>query len=238
MKMPEKRNIFGVNVLSIPMEEVLKVLNERVAKKAYNKPLFVTTVNVEFVMLAQEDTDFKRILNTSDLAIADGFGLRLKGVGHVVAGRKLVEALVTSKMKVFYLGGRKGVAKKMALKYGGEFDEGSSDIKSEILNSKDQINTNTQIINKINMYKPDVLLVAYGAPWQEKWIARNLDKLKAQVVMGVGGSFDYLTGKVPVPPDWVNKMGFEWLWRLVREPWRWRRQLNLIKFAWKVCCGA
>ena len=73
-------------------------------------------------------------------------------------------------------------------------------------------------MSKINKYQPDLLLVAYGAPWQEKWIWRHSEEIKAKVVIGVGGTFDSLAGRVKLPPKWVEKMGWEWLWRLKQEP--------------------
>ena len=215
-------DILGVRVASSPMNEVLRVLMSKMDEKTYDKPFFIVTVNQEFVIQAQEDGEFKKILNSADLAIADGVGLKLAGIKEVIPGRKLVEELLRWKLRVFYLGGRNGVAESMAGKYGGEFAEGERDEE------------NLEIVKKINVYKPDLLLVAYGAPWQEKWIYRHLGEIKAKVVMGVGGAFDYLTGRVKVPPDWINGIGLEWLWRLAHEPWRWRRQLRLLKFVWLV----
>ena len=182
----------------------------------------IVTVNSEFVMLAQEDAEFKKILNGADLAIADGTGLKLAGVKNVVPGRMVVEALIRKGYRMFYLGGRGGVARAMSQKYGGAYDNGEVDIKNP--------QRNDEIVAKINKFKPDILLVAYGAPWQEKWLFANRSSLMVKVGMGVGGAFDYLTGRATLPPEWINKIGLEWLWRLVREPWRWKRQLNLIRF--------
>lgn len=218
-------DILGVKVVSSPMSEVLRVLREKMARKTYDRPYFVVTVNQEFVVMAQEDKEFKTILNLADLAIADGFGLKLAGATHIVPGRKVVEELLRLRKKVFYMGGRNGISQTMAKKYGGEFAEGG------------RSDENLEIIREINGYKPDLLLVAFGAPWQEKWIYRHLPEIKAKMVMGVGGAFDYLTGKAKVPPDWVNEIGLEWFWRLVHEPWRWRRQLRLVKFAGLVIMG-
>lgn len=120
----------------------------------------------------------------------------------------------------------------MAEKYGGQYDDGHLDIRSQILDVRE----NARIIKKINNYKPDILLVAYGAPWQEKWLWNNRSMLNAKILMGVGGAFDYLTGKSMLPPIWVEQAGLEWLWRLVNEPWRWRRQINLVKFVYLVLC--
>lgn len=84
----------------------------------------------------------------------------------------------------------------------------------------------------------DVLFVAYGMRKQEKWIWRNLSKIPVRLAMGVGGSFDYLAGVVPRAPLWIRKIGFEWLYRLIHQPWRWRRQLNLCRFLWLVISGS
>lgn len=206
-----RANILGVGVDSTTMQEVLR----KIAKEK----IFIVTVNPEFVMLAQSDLEFKNILNSADLAIADGVGLKLAGVKNIIPGRKLVEEIIKlKKYKIFYLGGQNGVAEEMAKKFGGAFDPGEIDIKHPIKNA--------EIITKINKYKPDILLVAYGAPYQEKWLATYRHLLNARVMIGVGGTFDYLTGRKPLPPKWAP----EWLWRLVHEPWRWKRQLNLIRF--------
>ncbi|OGC92635.1 hypothetical protein A3D85_03460 [Candidatus Amesbacteria bacterium RIFCSPHIGHO2_02_FULL_47_9] len=224
---PEIVEILGVKVTSSRLDRVIGILKEKLTKKIYEGPFFVVTVNTEFVMLAQEDEDFMRILNSADLAVADGAGLKLAGVKNVVPGRSLVGELLKLKLRTFYLGGRNGVAEAMARKYGGEWDGGEKSIRAGEHKS-------ISILNKINKYKPDLLLVAYGAPWQEKWIYRHLTELKVKVVMGVGGSFDYLTGRAKVPPEWISGAGLEWLWRLVHEPWRWRRQLRLARFLLKL----
>ena len=213
----DRVNVLGVGVSSTELAEVLTKIDSFLTKKGKMK--LIVTVNPEFVMLAQDDPEFKKILNGADLAIADGVGLKLAGVKNIVPGRRVVAEIV-KKYRVFYLGSR--VAAEVVEKYGGAYDNGEVNIKNPVRND--------EIIAKINRFKPDILLVAYGAPWQEKWLWANRHKLKAKVGMGVGGTFDYLTGHVLLPPEWVNKMGLEWLWRLVHEPWRWRRQLRLLRF--------
>lgn len=222
-------NTLGVAVTSTTMQEVLTKIGEICQKKTLSRPFFITTVNPEFIILAQDDADFKTVLNGSDMALADGAGLRFasRKLAEIIPGRKLVEALATeakyrSTYKIFYLGGKSGVAHKMAEMYGGEWDSGEENISKP--------SQNTEILAKIRKYDPDILFVAYGAPYQEKWIAANLDRIRARVVMGVGGSFDYLTGLTSTPPNWVNKIGLEWFWRLLHQPWRLKRQLKLIKF--------
>ncbi|MCL5432813.1 MAG: WecB/TagA/CpsF family glycosyltransferase [Patescibacteria group bacterium] len=80
----------------------------------------------------------------------------------------------------------------------------------------------------------DILFVAYGFPKQEIWMSENIDKLPVKVMMGVGGAFDYISGKVPRAPKWVQKIGLEWFYRLIRQPWRLKRQIALLEFVYLV----
>ena len=80
----------------------------------------------------------------------------------------------------------------------------------------------------------DVLFVAFGFPKQEEWMYNNIDMLNVRVMMGVGGAFDYISGKVPRAPGFIRRFGFEWLYGLLRQPWRFQRQLALIEFIWLV----
>ena len=89
----------------------------------------------------------------------------------------------------------------------------------------------TAIVARVREAAPDLLLVAYGVPAEEKWIARNLEELGVPVMIGVGGAFDFVAGVTQRAPVWMRRLGLEWLHRLVREPWRWRRQLALPKFS-------
>ena len=91
-----------------------------------------------------------------------------------------------------------------------------------------------EVVQLIRQAKPSILFVGMGMPAQEKWIAGNLDALGVPVVMGVGGSFDVLSGRLRRAPAWIRQLGVEWSYRLLQEPWRWRRILQLPVFAWKV----
>jgi N-acetylglucosaminyldiphosphoundecaprenol N-acetyl-beta-D-mannosaminyltransferase len=82
----------------------------------------------------------------------------------------------------------------------------------------------------INASQAEILFVAYGAPNQDKWIARNLPRLKVGVAMGVGGAFDFIAGVAQRAPRWMRRAGIEWLHRLIQQPWRWRRMLRLPLF--------
>jgi N-acetylglucosaminyldiphosphoundecaprenol N-acetyl-beta-D-mannosaminyltransferase len=86
------------------------------------------------------------------------------------------------------------------------------------------------IIARVRAADPDLLLVAYGVPVEEKWIARNRQRLGVPVMIGVGGTFDFVAGVTQRAPRWMRRWGLEWLYRLFREPWRWRRQMALPRF--------
>jgi len=230
----EKAVILGVGVSSTPGDEVLRKIIGICRKKDFTKTFFIVTANVEILMLAQNDENYRKVLNSADLVTPDSVGVVWASDGKIkkrIAGRKITEALLGEPgLKYFFLGGRNGVAKKMAEKYGGEWDQGHEDIENQIKDPQ----INDRIIKKVNNFLPDVLFVVYGSPWESLWIWEHRNELKAKVAMGVGGTFDYLTGQTELPPVWAEKAGLEWLWRLVRQPVRWRRQLKLIEFVWKV----
>lgn len=153
--------------------------------------------------------------------VATGADLMLN-LGEIAAKRNL---------KIFFLGGFGDRAKKTARFFRKKF----------YLN-KDQLAwscgepdiTNEEVIKKINDFKPDILLVAYGMKKQEFWIEKNLKDLDIGLVMGVGRSFDYYSGELKRAPKKWQKMGLEWLYSLIKEPKRIKRQLVLPKFVWKV----
>jgi N-acetylglucosaminyldiphosphoundecaprenol N-acetyl-beta-D-mannosaminyltransferase len=94
-----------------------------------------------------------------------------------------------------------------------------------------------QVIEHIHEFGADVVFVAFGAPWQERWIIEHKKSIKTRVIMGVGGAFDIWAQKIPRAPLGWRKIGLEWLWRLIHEPWRIKRQLRLVKFLGMVVTG-
>jgi N-acetylglucosaminyldiphosphoundecaprenol N-acetyl-beta-D-mannosaminyltransferase len=145
---------------------------------------------------------------------------------------KLVEEAATKSLRVYLLGGGLGVAAAAAKAMKRHYpkleikgDEGTKDIKHQF-----SIFNFQTMIEAINDFNTDILLVAFGAPWQERFVIEHKNELKVRVAMVVGGAFDMWSGKVPrAPLQWRN-FGFEWLWRLIHEPWRVKRQLKLITF--------
>lgn len=218
--------VLGINLLISDMDGVINIVKKQyddfANKGSKHRPFFIVTLNPEIAVKTVKNLKFKKTVNGADLVICDGNGLKFANRElKVVAGRKLVLELLKMNKKVFYLGGKGGVAMEMQKMFGGMADEGPVNIKSVI---EDNI-SESKLIKKINDYAPDILLVAYGAPWQEFWIERYKKQLNVGVVIGVGGTFDFLTGRVAKVPEKVSLWGFEWLWRLVHEPKRLKRQL-------------
>lgn len=164
---------------------------------------------------------------------------RLTDLKAQVTGVDLMEALCQqaslANWRVFLLGGRGEVAQKAADRLQRQYPHlqikthsGSENVESE---TAEEFSQTGKIICA---YKPDLLFVAYGPIRQEKWLDQHLHELDVKVAVGVGGAFDYLSGRRPRAPDWMKKHGLEWLYRLLREPSRLRRQLSIPKFIWMV----
>jgi N-acetylglucosaminyldiphosphoundecaprenol N-acetyl-beta-D-mannosaminyltransferase len=200
----------------------------------------VATVNPEFVMRARADHEFARVLESADVCLADGSGVvwaaRRQGctIREPVTGVDLIPHLAAlcarRHFRLFLLGAAPGVAMDLASRLRADYPalevaahSGSPDPSSDL-----------ETLALIHGHKPHVLLVAYGHPTQELWIDRLSDRLGVAVAIGVGGAFDYLTGRVPRAPAWMRRTGMEWVFRLIRQPWRVRRMAVLPLYAWRV----
>lgn len=201
----------------------------------------LVTPNPEIILAARKDREFKNILNQADLNLPDGFGLILASylLGQRIKQRicgsdfifDICELAEKENKKIFLLGGEGDVAKRAgetllkkfpSLKIVG-VEKG---IELKITDYELRINSeeNQELIKRINAGAPDILLVAFGQIKQEKWLAQNLSKMPSvKVAMGVGGTFDFLAGKIARAPLFLRQTGLEWLWRLLKEPKRFKR---------------
>ena len=229
-----------VDILGVGFDRVgLTAAAELIASRhAAGQRTFVITANPEFIMLARRHQDLAELARAADLVVADGTGVlvasRILGdpLPGRVPGRLLVDAVLgrlgRTGASVFFLGAGPGVAERAAATAAKRFP-GLQPVGA-YAGSPDG-GTDVAIATRIAQAAPRVLLVAYGMPSQERWIARNLSRLgSVRVAIGVGGVFDQLAGRVRLPPRLVHALGFEWLWRLVFEPRRWRRQRVLPVF--------
>lgn len=237
--MNEKVLIMDVPIHKVTMEEAA---NQVVAYLQGTGSHTVFTPNPEIIMEAQEDEDLMRILKKADLVVADGIGvvlaskmLKVKKLPERVGGFDLMQ-MVLNKVKdkdinVYFLGSKPGVAEQaaenMKEKYPGINIVGTRD---GYFTKEDE----TAIINKIKSLNVNLLLVGLGAPRQEKWIDQHLEQLGVNVAVGVGGSLDVMAGVVKRAPKVYQKLGLEWFYRLITNPKRAKRMINLPKFGIKI----
>lgn len=233
--MSDPIEILGVRVDPVTYDEVLASMARWIGQGG---PHQIATVNPEFVVAAQRDEQFRRTLNDADLCVADGVGLlwaaRLLGrsLPERVTGSDLTPLVAREAAargwRIYLLGAAPGVADATArilcaqnpgLRIAGSFSGSPAAADAPA------------IVAWIRHARPDVLLVAFGAPAQDLWIARHADALNVAVMMGVGGAFDHIAGVQRRAPGWVQRIQLEWLYRLATQPWRWRRQLALPRFA-------
>ncbi len=231
--------ILGVAIDDVLMDEAIAAVARFIAEGG---PHQIVTVNPEFVMEARRNRAFRRVLAAADLATPDGFGIilaaRWRGtpLRGRVTGIDLTERIAAEAARrgwsLFLLGAAPGVAERAAaalqranpgLRIAGCY-AGSPRPADE-----------PSIRERIIAARPDVLLVAYGHPAQDLWIARNQPLLRVPVAIGVGGTFDELAGVVPRAPALMQRLGLKWLYRLIVQPWRWRRIMTAAPlFLWTV----
>lgn len=233
----KSENLFGVKITTDSEENILKYILSYIENG--DSTLKIYTPNPEMIMLARKNPEFKHILNEADINLPDGVGLlvasRLLGFSLKtrIAGVDLMERICQmlsdenleksqgskNAYSVGFFGGRGNVAKSTAeclqKKYSGlqisyigeQWDEA-----------------------KVKGNRISVLFVAMGFPKQEIWISEKKTLKNVQVAMGVGGAFDFISGKVMRAPKILRTIGLEWLFRLMIQPWRIRRQLQLVTF--------
>jgi len=234
-KMDKSVQIFGVTIFGTQMRQVLSKVG--LQRKGM---LHVATVNPEYVMEARGNSQFREIL-AHCLTVADGHGvvwaLRLAQGKQIerISGVELAEEILKLANergeKVFLLGAQVGVAEKAALEMASKYPHahfmsyaGAQTVKVE------KSEEASMTIAKINGFEPDYLLVAYGSPWQDIWIEENRPYLRVRVAMGVGGTLDEWAGVVANCLARMDKIGLKWMWRVLHEPWRWKRVVKVLQF--------
>lgn len=230
--------VLGFPVDAVDVDAALARVSEA---HAAGSRLHVITLNAEMTMQGRSDPELAEILRRAGLVLPDGSGvvwaMRRRGrrVGKV-PGVEFVEHLAAwcarEGRRMFFLGGAEGIAAQAAevlvRRHPGLDVIGT---RSGFFTPEEEL----ELIAQLREFAPDVLLVALGVPRQEKWIARHQPELGVRVAMGVGGSFDVLAGKVRRAPWLYRACHLEWLFRLIQEPWRWRRMsATLPQFVWRV----
>lgn len=221
--------IMGINVSSTTTSEVLTRVEQFISD---NVRFYIVTPNPELVLMAEKVPNLKLSLNSADIAVADGVGLKIANPSlNIIKGRELFMDLIKlankNNWKVFLLGGLNDES-KLTVK---ELQKRYKDIKilseqgpkfnddAEPLTGNDK-RIEKDVVDKINNFKPQLLFVAFGNPKQEIWIHKNLSRLNIGGAMAVGGTFRYIAGTSKLPPKWMAGIGLEWLYRVITEPKR------------------
>ena len=243
--LPPSVYVLGVRVDRVSQLQALAIIDQLIALRRANGNTLpckqVVTVNTEFVMTAQKNREFRQTINTAALALADGIGVvwathfvghptpeRITGTDTLVA---LARCSAEKGYRLYLLGAAPGIAEQAGeslcalapgLQIAGTYAGSPAPDEEDA------------IIERIHVANADILCVAYGAPAQDLWIYRNLSRLPVALAMGVGGAYDFLSGRQRRAPQSMQRLGLEWLYRLYREPWRWKRMLALPHFLLQV----
>ncbi|KRQ87443.1 putative N-acetylmannosaminyltransferase [Caloramator mitchellensis] len=231
-----KENYLGVDVCPLNMGQVLVEVDRIILEK---EPSFIVAINPEKIMKAQEDSNLKELLNSAALQIADGVGVVIASIlnGGRIRSRVTGIDLMVNICKraaekgygVYFLGAKPGVAETAVEVLKKRF-KGLNVVGVRDGYYKDEAEVIKDIIEK----KPDILFVAMGSPKQEYWIRNNMEKLNVSLYMGIGGSLDVLSGNIKRAPKFMRSCGLEWLYRLIKEPWRYKRMGVLPVFLYRV----
>jgi N-acetylglucosaminyldiphosphoundecaprenol N-acetyl-beta-D-mannosaminyltransferase len=232
----DKESILGVDVCAFSYQQLMQEIDRDIQEK---KKALCVAINPEKIMKAQEDKALKELLNSATYQIPDGIGViiasklskgqireRITGVDLML---HLCSLAAAKGYKVFLYGAKPGIADKakqeLEKKYKGINIVGTIDGYEQ---------DDEKVINAINQSGAHILFVAKGSPTQELWILNHMDRLGVSIYQGVGGSFDVISGHVKRAPSFYQKLGLEWLYRLISEPKRFRRQLALPLFMIRV----
>ena len=227
--------ILGVKIEKLTSKEVLKRVEEFLLSDSQH---YAVTLNSEILLEAQKDEEYFHILNNADLSVVDGSGPKFAGLAtgnniKRIPGadltKKILRIAESKKLKIAVLNWDKGLSKKEDIKKA--LMKKYSDLKFIVENVKRDFAdfAKTENLARLREFEPDILFITLGAPDQEKFIYHNLNKIpSAKLALGVGGSFDFISGKIKRAPLIFQKLGIEWFWRLIMQPWRWRRIYNAV----------
>ncbi|OGF48847.1 MAG: hypothetical protein A2231_07400 [Candidatus Firestonebacteria bacterium RIFOXYA2_FULL_40_8] len=229
-----KLSILGVRVDNVSLEEIKNISLRLIAER---RPSIFVSLGSLTVMLARKDPSYKELIDEAALVICDGAGVagglrylvkeeipRIPGVDLIPFFAKLSEE---RGCKIFLLGAKEEVITNAAVSIKKSFPNINI---CGYLNGYFDIIHCSAVISTIKRTAPDILLVGLGQPGQEKWLRDNLAELAVPVSIGIGGSFDVISGKLSRAPLVFRKLGLEWLFRMLLEPWRVRRNLALVGF--------
>lgn len=234
-------NCFSVLGVKIDIATIRSAVNDICTNINNGKKTMVVTANPEIIMMCQSDEYYKKAVSSADYIFADGIGVVWAGrhSGHVVPERvtgfdlaqELFKQADIFKYKIFLFGAQEGVAQKVTENIGKKYPNIEFvGYRNGFFSEADT----SAIVEQINASAPDILLVALGAPKQEKWIFDNKAVLNCKLFMGIGGCFDIWAGNSKRAPLLFQKTGLEWFYRLCKEPKRFKRMFSIPRFVCSV----
>lgn len=235
LAMTDRLSVLGVSFDPVSRAQVMDRIAQFLASSEFHQ---VVTVGTEMVMHAQHDLEFRRVTNQAALVVPDGIGVVAAGrycgyqVPDRVTGVDLTVAMATHfgpRARFFFLGGGPGVAEEAAAAVRHNYPG------AQVVGIRDgYFKDDQEVVDQIRQSGANILLVGVGFPRQELWLEKHGPLTGCCVGMGVGGTFDVLSGRLRRAPEVFRRLGLEWLYRLMKQPQRWRRMLVLPKFAWIV----
>lgn len=228
----EKETILGVQVCVTDYPQIKAAIKEDLEAQ---RKAFLVAINPEKILKARKDEALKNLLNNATYQIADGVGVvyasKLRGgkirsrVTGIDSMKMLCELSDENGYRIFMYGAKEEILQKAKEKLIETYPN------IQIAGTMNGYQKDKQaVVDAINESNADIVLVAMGSPRQENWIVENMNTVCAKVFQGVGGSFDVVSGTIPRAPQWMQKCGLEWLFRLLREPKRIGRQIHLVSF--------
>lgn len=229
----KKIDILGVPAHVVDFDETLQIVMDTVSNGS--EPRYIVAQNAEKIMKARKDKELAKLMEDAILLYPDGVGIHL--ASKILYGKpvvrvpgydlllKILQCAAERKWRIFLLGAREEVIKATVRRLMQEYP--GMNIVGYMSGYFDSDKTVCETIGNTN---PDVLFVGMGSPKQEKWIYRNLKNLNVNLCMGVGGSFDVIAGRVELTPKWIRDLGFEFVYRLVKQPKRIKRQIVFPNF--------
>ncbi len=233
-------NLRSINILGVRVDRVdMAILLERIEELlSLSRQELIVTLNPEFIMYALQDKTFHQIIRSAAVVIPDGIGVIWAAK---ISGRKLIERVAGVDLvweiarlsaikgyKLFLLGGRAGVADEAKIRLVTIYPNLRVEAYSPPMTTVFSADENNRMINLINAFNPDFLLVALGPPRQEKWIMHHRERLNFKIGIGVGGSLDFIARRIKRAPLWIQKGNLEWLHRLIMEPQRIKRFYRIL----------
>lgn len=239
----DSQQILGVSIRPDSGQYILEKIKKGLLTQ--KKFVHVVSINPENILLTLNDPLFKQILNEAEISINDGIGVvlasqmlfgnfvpRLTGVDLM---EKLIKVASTESLRVLLIGGRHNLAEELSNCYNRSYPASKFTGVAGFRNIRQPSAAEQKaLLSIVAAVRPHLMFVAFGSPYQEKWIYENRASLQGVTCIGVGGAFDFLSGRVSRAPKLIRRIGLEWFFRLVHQPWRWKRQLQLPIFIWLV----